>query len=368
MLKQDYWTACTCNASRLLGAPGRAVALFVIVSLALGATGSLFATELKDASKIDPDELIPFHACVWDPLGKAGPGEQLMREAKAVAFRWGINLRFTVFSDERVAIDEFKLGRCDGVNMLGFRAREFNTFTGSLGAIGAIPSYEHLGVIIKSLSAKKAAPLMRVGDYEITGIGPAGAIFMFTRDRSIILPKDFAGKRMAVLDDIPESAYLSKKYGVTPVSSSIFNSFLKFNNGSVDLTAGPAIIYEPFELYKGLEPNGGVYDEPFLYITMQLVARWSVLPPDIPQRTREYVLSRYQEFVDFLKRPEATIPEKYWIHIPQDLYDFWSEDFRQSRIELAERGIYDARTLKLMRRVRCKLDSELAECAAIRKE
>jgi hypothetical protein len=325
-----------------------------------------FAMEQQTSN--EEAELLPFHACVWDPLGKAGPGEQIMREAKAVAFRWGINLGFTVFSDERVAIEEFKLGRCDGVNMLGFRAREFNTLTGSLGAIGAIPSYEHLGVIIKSLSAPKAAPLMRVGDYEITGIGPAGAIFMFTRDRSIILPKDFAGKRMAVLDDIPESAYLSKKYGVTPVSSSIFNSFLKFNNGSVDLTAGPAIIYEPFELYKGLEPNGGVYDEPFLYITMQLVARWSVLPDDIPQRTREYVLSRYQEFVDFLKRPEATIPEKYWIHIPPDLYDFWAEDFRQSRIALAEQGIYDARTLKLMRRVRCKLDSELAECSAARKE
>lgn len=320
-------------------------------------------------SEGDVDQgLVPFHACVWDPLGKSGPGEQLMREAKAVAFRWGINLTFDVFSDERVAIDEFKLGRCNGVNMLGFRAREFNTLTGSLGAIGGVPSYKHLGVLIKTLSTESAAPLMRVGEYEVTGIGPAGAIFMFTRDRSIILPGDFAGKRMAVLDDIPESAYLSKKYGITPVSSTIFNSFLKFNNGSVDLTAGPAIIYEPFELYKGLEPDGGIYNEPFLYITMQLVARWEKMPEGVAQKTRSYVLSRYQEFVDFLKRPEATIPEKYWIDIPDHLYDFWSEDFRQSRMELAELGIYDARTLKLMRKVRCKLDPSLAECSAIRKE
>jgi hypothetical protein len=308
--------------------------------------------------------LHPFHACVWDPLGKSGPGEQIMREARAVAFRWGIDLNFSVYSDERIAIDEFKLGRCDGVNMLGFRAREFNTLTGSLGAIGAIPSYEHLGVIIKSLSSKKAAPLMRVGEFEVTGIGPAGAIFMFTRDRSILQPKEFAGLRMAVLDDIPESSYLSEKYGITPVSSSIFNSFLKFNNGSVDLTAGPAIVYEPFELYKGLEPNGGIYAEPFLYISMQLIARWSALPDGIPQKTREYVLSRYKEFVDFLKKPEETIPDKYWIDIPPHLYDFWEEDFRQSRLDLGKLGIYDQRALKLMRKVRCKLDPGKAECSA----
>lgn len=321
-----------------------------------------------DAGPQDKPELVPFLACVWDPLGKAGPAEQIMREAKAIAFKWGIDLSFVIYSDERVAIDEFKVGRCDGVNMLGFRAREFNTLTGSLGAIGAIPSYEHLGIVIKSLSSQKASKHMRVGDYEIFGIGPAGAIFMFTRDRNIMLPEDFAGKRMAVLDDIPESSYLSKKHGITPVSSTIFNSFLKFNNGSVDLTAGPAIIYEPFELHKGLDPDGGIYEEPFLYITMQLVGRWDKVPEHIPQKTRDYVMSRYPDFVDFLVKPEATIPEKYWINIPQHLYDHWVEDFRQSRIELAKQGIYDARTLKLMRKVRCKIDPSNAECTADRKE
>ena len=342
-----------------------AVLLLSLLTLGLS-LGSKAAT--TPAGQINAEELVPFLACVWDPLGKAGPAEQIMREAKAIAFRWGIDLSFTIYSDERVAIDEFKLGRCDGVNMLGFRAREFNTLTGSLGAIGAIPSYEHLGIVIKSLSSKKASKLMRNGDYEVFGIGPAGAIFMFTSDRSIMLPQDFAGKRMAVLDDIPESAYLSKKHGITPVSSTIFNSFLKFNNGSVDLTAGPAIIYEPFELHKGLDPDGGIYQEPFLYITMQLIARWDKVPEHIPQKTRDYVMSRYPDFVDFLKKPEATIPEKYWIEIPQNLYDYWVEDFRQSRIELGELGIYDQRTLKLMRKVRCKLDPGSAECTAARRE
>ena len=93
---------------------------------------------------------------------------------------------------------------------------------------------------------------MRVGEYEVIGIGPAGAIFMFTRDRNIILPKHFAGKRMSVIDGVPENAYLTKKNGITPVNSSIINSVLKFNNGTVDLAAAPAIVYEPFEMHKAL--------------------------------------------------------------------------------------------------------------------
>ncbi len=313
-------------------------------------------------------ELVPILACVFDPIGKAGPVGQIMKEAKIHAYNWGVDLDYVVYSDERIAIDEFKLGRCDAVNMLDFRAREFNTFTGSLGAVGAIPSYEHLGIIIKTISSPKAADLMRVGEFEIFAIGPAGAIFMFTRDRTILQPKDFAGLRMAVLDGIPETEYLSEKYGITPVNSTIFNSILKFNNGTVDLTAAPAIVYEPFEMHKGLEPNGGIYKEPFLYITMQVVARWEKFPEGFAQKARSQAVEEYQKFVKFLTDPEATIPEHYWIDIPKHLYDFWVEDFRESRIELGKRGIYDERTLKLMRKVRCKLDSKLAECSANVKE
>lgn len=312
--------------------------------------------------------LVPIHMCVWDPIGNEGPGNQAMKEGKLQAFKWGIDLTFDIYSEERVAIEEFKLGRCDMVNLLGFRVREFNSLTGSLDAVGAIPSYDHLGIVIKSLSSKKAAKLMKVGEYEVMGIGPAGAIFMFTRDRSILRPTGFAGKKMAVLDEIPESSYLSKKYGVTPVNSTIFNSFLKFNNGQVDLTAAPAVAYEPFEMYKGLEPNGGIYRDPFMYITMQIVGRSDKFPEGVPQMGREYALENYPRFVNYLKEPEATIPEDYWIDVPQESYDFWVEDFRSSRLELADMGIYDRRALKLMRKVRCKKEPDLAECTAKVKE
>ena len=334
------------------------------ILLLLSLCTSLSSLEAFAQDPTKKTEIVPIHMCVWDPIGKAGPAMQIMKEAKIYAYKWGVDLTYDVFTDERIAVDEFKLGRCDAVNMLGFRAREFNSFTGSLGAIGAIPSYKHLGIIIKTLSSPKAAKFMRVGEYEVLAMGPAGAIFMFTRDRTVLQPKDFAGKRMAVLDGIPESEYLSQKHGITPVNSTIFNSILKFNNGSVDLTAAPAIVYEPFEMHKGLEPNGGIYREPFLYITMQVIARWEKFPEGFFQKARNKAVEDYSKFVKFLTDPEATIPEKYWIDIPDHLYDYWVEDFRESRLELGEQGIYDKRTLKLLRKVRCKLSPKDAECTA----
>ncbi|WP_231882831.1 putative solute-binding protein, partial [Oleiphilus sp. HI0132] len=154
----------------------------------------------------------------------------------------------------------------------------------------------------------------------------------------------------------------------TPVNSTIFNSILKFNNGTVDLTAAPAIVYEPFEMHKGLEPDGGIYKDPFLYITMQVIARWEKFPEGFIQKARLKAVEEYSKFVKFLTDPEATIPEHYWIDIPEHLYDYWVEDFRESRLELGRRGIYDQKTLKLMRKVRCKLDPQAAECSASNRE
>jgi hypothetical protein len=327
-----------------------------------------FITLLCLFTPVSANELFPVKMCVWDPIGKSGPAAQIMKDWDIFALKQGVKISFEIYSEELVAIEEFKLGRCDMVNMLGFRARNFNSFTGSIDAIGALSTYEQMAVVIKSMVSPKAEGYMLVGDFEVISIGPAGAIFGFTRDRNIILPEDFAGKKMAVLEGIPETEYLSKKYGITPVNSTVFNAFLKFNNGSVDLTAGPAIIYEPFEMYKGIEPNGGIYKKPFMFITMQVVARHSRIPDGFGRAAREFSLGYYPQMIKFLTDPEKRIPEHVWIDIPQHLIDHWIESFRQSRMTLGEMAIYDPRTLKLMQKVRCNSDPNMAECSAEKRE
>lgn len=302
--------------------------------------------------------------CVFDFVGKDGPVHKEMKEYQLDAFRWGVDLNFKIYTDDRVASEEFKNGVCDMLNLPGIRAREYNRFTGSINAVGALPTYDHLGMVIKSLSSAKASKLMRQGDYEIIGIAPIGAIFLFVNDKNISAPADMAGKRVTVLDNAPETEFLAQKIGMTPVSSSIMNALQKFNNKAVDITGAPGLAYEPMEMYKGLEPNGGIIRWPTLQVTMQIMVRWDKVPEDFGQKSRELFANKYLSQVKTIVDSEERIPEQYWIDIPDETKNSWNETFRESRIALRDQGVYHPKALTLFRKVRCKVDSSLAECTS----
>jgi len=309
--------------------------------------------------------LMPLSMCVFDFIGKGGPVHKAMQEYQIDASRWGVDLSFKIYTDDRVASEEFKNGVCDMLNLPGIRAREYNDVTGSINALGAIPTYKHLGIVLKALSSKKAAKrMLRKGEYEIIGLSPIGAIFLFVNDNKVRIPEDLAGKRVTVLDNAPETEYLSKRIGMTPVSSSIMNALQKFNNRAVDITGAPGLAYEPMEMYKGLEPDGGIIKWPFLQITMQLIVRWEKIPEGFAHESRQYMLNKYAADIKMIEDSEATIPEKYWIEISDDAKNNWNETFRQSRIDLREMGVYNGKALSLFRKVRCKVEPNLAECTS----
>ena len=312
--------------------------------------------------------LMPLTMCVFDFIGNDGPVHKAMKEYQIDAYRWGVDLSFKVYTDDRVASEEFKNGVCDMLNLPGIRAREYNDFTGSINAVGAVPTYEHLGMIIKTLSSEKAVSILRKGEYEIIGISPIGAVFLFVKDRNIKVPADMAGKRITVLDNAPETGYLAERIGMTPVSSSIMNALQKFNNHAVDITGAPGLAYEPMEMYKGLEPNGGIIRWPTLQITMQLIVRWDKIPEGFAQKSRELIANKYLDSIKTIEQSEQTIPEKYWIDISDADKNAWNEMFRESRLALRERKVYNGKALTLFRKVRCKVDPNLAECTSKDKE
>lgn len=329
---------------------------------------SLLIFTLVVSSISQASQLTPLTMCVFDFVGNEGPIHKRMKEYKIDATRWGVDLSFKVYTDDRVASEEFKNGVCDMLNLPGLRAREYNDFTGTLNAVGAIPTYKHLGMIIKTLSSEKASKLMRKGEYEIIGISPIGAIFLFVKDKNISVPADMAGKRITVLDTAPETGYLAEKIGLTPVSSSIMNALQKFNNHAVDITGAPGLAYEPMEMYKGLEPNGGIINWPSLQVTMQLIVRWEKLPEGFGQKSRELMANKYLADIKQIEQSEQTIPEKYWIEISDKAKDEWNELFRESRLALRDRKVYNKKALTLFRKVRCKVDPNLAECTSKDKE
>ena len=344
------------------GSQGLRLALALSLILILGPRLAWAA----DAAQTPPAQ--PVTMCVFDMLGAAGPTNKALRSYQTEALKWGVAFSFKSYGDERVAAEAFNQGVCDLVNLPGIRARSYNKFTGTLDSIGAIPTYQHLKVILATLAGTKAADLMRQDDYEIMGITPTGALFGFVTDRSIDTPQKMAGKKITVLDNAPESHYLVTQTGMTPVSSTISNALQKFNNRSVDITGAPALAYEPMEMYKGLEPDGGIWSWPLFQTSIQLVGRWKNLPEGFGQKSREFMHARVDDFIVLIEATEARIPQKYWIPVPDQVKDEWSETFRKNRIALRDQGIYDKTALALFRKVRCSIDAQRSECSASDRE
>lgn len=308
------------------------------------------------------------NVCVFDLLGANGPVFSQMKEYQMAALEWGVELELKPYTSERVTAEDFKSGLCDAVSMTGIRSRQFNSFTGSLDAIGAMPGYTDLKSVIATISSKKAAKLMVNAPYEVAGIFPAGAAYMFVNDRTIDTVGELAGKRIAIMDTDPAQIEMVTFIGASPVGTSLASMYSRFNNGSVDVTYGPAIVYEVMELYKGLEPNGGIIRFSFAQLTMQILIRTAEFPEGFGQKSREFSLSRFDEGVELANRYESKIPQKWWVSISETDMDSYNEVFRQSRIKLRDQGIYNGKMLTVMRRLRCKKNPQLAECTAADKE
>jgi len=308
--------------------------------------------------------LTPVTMCAFTLMGEAGPDYQILRDYQAEALNWGVKLKLKSYMNEKIVVEELKAGECDLANMTGMQARQFNKFTGTLDALGAIPDYKHLKMVLNTLSQPKAAKYMKQGEFEIAGIQPTGAIFLFVRDRYLRGLSDLAGRKIGVLDTMPEMRQMVMDMGMTPVSSTVTNIFQKFNNGVIDITGGPAIVYEIMELEKGLDPGGAIIESPLLQSNVQLVGRISKLPAGFAQKSREFVAKNFDDSIRYIKKAEKAIPRRWWLPVPECQEKEMDELTRKIRLAFRDKGIYDGKALTLLRKVRCKQSPERAECTA----
>ncbi|MCK5667238.1 MAG: hypothetical protein KAI17_27315, partial [Thiotrichaceae bacterium] len=83
--------------------------------------------------------------------------------------------------------------------------------------------------------------------YEVVGIIPIGAAYLFVNDRSLV--SDYANTeggltsiRIAVMDNDPAQIELVSLLGTASLSASIAEMYTKFNAGKVDVSYGPAVV------------------------------------------------------------------------------------------------------------------------------
>lgn len=300
--------------------------------------------------------------CIWDLVGRNGPIFGAAMEARAQALEFGVELEMVPYTNEGVMVEEFKAGRCDAALMSGLRARQFNKYTGTIDAIGAVPDRDHLRTLFQVATHPSKAGHMVRGDYVILGVFPAGAAHVFVNDREINTLAKAAGRKVAVLDYDPMQAKMIAGVGATPVATDITRAPGMFNNGVVDILAAPLLAYEILELYKGMTPDGGIIKYPLAQITMQLIGNLEKFPNEVAQLIRESSFEQYDRIIAMIAQEEVKIPERWWIPIPEADMKEYDGMMQQARISLRDMDYYDADMLSLQRRIRCKFAPEKGEC------
>ena len=301
--------------------------------------------------------------CVWDPVGSGGPIVSMVKGLIPKSLSWGVKLNIEAYTDEKVAANDFKGEACDAVLLTDVSIRDFNRFTSTYNAVGAIPSETELKTLLSTVSSPKAAKLMRQDQYEVAGIFPIGSVFIFVRDKTIDNVEHFQGQKMAVFNDDPVAANMVRRVGGSVVPSSLANFAGMFNNGSVDIIFAPAVAFNTMELYKGLEPSGGILEYPLLQTSLQIVIHHKKFPEGYGQKLRSYSLSKIDSMLNVVHTAESEIPDKYWIKISENDKAQYTDYMRNARISLRDEGYYESKALRLMRKVRCKHTPGNGECS-----
>ena len=320
----------------------------------------LMATSLMTAVSVTQAKQV---MCVFDLVGKNGDVYALMKDYQLAAKQWGADIELKVGQNEGVIAEDFKAGKCDAVSITGMRGRQFNNFTGSLDAIGAISDLNLAVKVMQGLANPTFAKYMKNGNYEVVGVVPVGDAYLMVRDRSINTVAKAAGKKIAVLDYDQAQKIMVQQLGAQAVSADVTNFGSKFNNGQVDIIGAPAAVFRPLELHKGLGTTGAIVNYPILQVTGNLIIRPDKFPEGYGQKSRDWIKSQLPRANSILGKMKSEIPAKYWMNVPEADKPGYQKMMRESRIALTKQGIYNKQMMKLLWQFRCKNTPSNFECS-----
>ena len=299
--------------------------------------------------------------CIYDPAGKSGDYYRLLNEFSLDAASWGASIEIKPYTDEQTAAKDYEAKACDGVLATGVRLQRF------IEAIGAVPNYDILGQMVRTLATSEgAAKKLKSGEHETVGIVPVGAAYLFVQDRTWDTVAELGGKSIATMDYDKAAPVMVERVGGVMVPADLGSIGPKFNNGDVDSCYMSAPGFKPFELEKGLRSGGagGILRAPLAQGTLQLMVRHEKFPADFGNKSRTWFADHFDEALAHVTKAESEIPADLWVDIPPDRLAEWNDMFLDVRIKLRDDvGAYDGQMLSVLRSLRCKSDAARAECA-----
>ncbi|HMY27436.1 MAG TPA: DUF6091 family protein [Agitococcus sp.] len=340
-------------------------------SLVLAST--LFSTMLSSWAIAAPanaefPQTVKMKFCIFDIAGTKGDAYTYAKDLVLEAKKWNLDVDLKVYTDERVAAEDFKAGQCEGVAISTMRAKQFNFFIGSVDSPGSLPTFKHVRELVNTLANPKLNSLTISGPYQVAALIPLGGAYVFVNDKKINSVEKAAGKKVAVLDFDKAQAKIVQKLGAQPVASDITNFAGKFNNGQVDIIGAPAVAFRPLELYRGLGENGAIFRFPLVQVTASILINREKYKdiPDFDQRIikmRQFAATKMDMVEKLVAKSEADIPAKYWLDLTPADKEKYTTLMREARINMTKEGFYDPKMMVLLKKIRCKFEPTLAECS-----
>ncbi len=341
--------------------------LFASTLLAASCHSMAAESALADMKPLAKPIKIKF--CIFDIMGTKGDAFSYAKDLALEAKKWNIEAELKAYTDERIASEDFKAGQCDGVAISTMRAKQFNPFIGSIDSPGALPTFDDVRELIRTIANPKMSPLLITGPYQVAAVIPLGAAYVMVNDRKIDSIEKVAGKKIAVLDFDKAQAKMVEKIGAQAVASDITNFGGKFNNGQVDIIAAPAIAFKPLELYRGLGTKGAIFNFPLVQITATILIRRDKFIKEIPDfdervvKMREFAYSKIDVIAKMIKKSEADIDPKYWMTLTKADQEKYTQLMRDARIAMTKEGFYDPKMMAVLKKVRCKSNPTNVECS-----
>lgn len=302
--------------------------------------------------------------CVFDPLGTAGDSFAIMKDYAIVAQSSGVTLKMLPYVDEPMALRDFKNGTCEAAVLTDFTARQFNSYTGSMNAIGAVTNNSMAKVLLNLMGNPKLDREMINDKYEVAGVFPMGAAYILVADRA----NDSLAKiqqnalRFGVLDNDLAQIEMVRKIGAVPVPVTVGNMGMKFNTHQVDAMGMIALGIKAFELHKGMGDKGAIFRFPVSFVSMNIILRRSEFPPTLGANGRRWFAGQTNRMMDAVARVERTVPEKYWMDLTNNEKVGYMRLMREMRVKLVREGVYNKKMTTLMRKIRCQQDPANMEC------
>ncbi|MFT3857496.1 MAG: DUF6091 family protein [Aquabacterium sp.] len=315
--------------------------------------------------------------CVFDFLGTAGDAYGMSKDYALAMQRYGVDIELKAYVNEAQATEDFRNGNCDGLLATAFRTRQFNPVAASSDSLGATTilkkgaidmtgTYEVLRKLVQTYSTPSplVSKLMVQGEFEVGGIIPIGPAYPFVNDRRLGFSIEaLAGKRIAAFDYDKAQAAMIQRIGAIPVSADVSNLHTKFINGQVDMISLPTLAYKPLELSRGIGTKGGVVRFPLMIVTYQMVVRHARFPEGFGEQSRSFWMAQFDRLLQLIRTGDSSIPPMAWIDIsPEDAYKY-TLLLREARLDMAQKGLYDKRGLKVLKRIRCHVNPTDPECS-----